>query len=425
MADKDGNNKRRPLYKNLYSVPLFLGALLLVCAVIAQPDVTLFTGLWEIQISEAGLITDPVAVGGVGAALLNAALVLLMSTFLLRRMRIPCTGITLACLFLMGGFALLGKNLLNTVPIIFGGWLYSRYEDDSFSRVIYLTLFGTCLSPLVSFVFTRLPLFWRIPAMIVCGAVIGFLIPPISVYTSRVHQGYDLYNVGFAAGILGLGAVSVLKGFGVEFATESTWSTEGHMTLCIFMVLLLLGLLVLGLLNGCHNVAEYRHLLRHSGRSVADFIVLDGAGVTLVNMALVGAVALLYMLALYPFGVRLNGPIVCCILTVVGFGAFGKHLRNIIPVMTGAALAAIVMPEVSLVAPGTLLASLLCTGLAPISGQFGWYWGLVAGAVHMAVVQYTSVLHGGMDLYNNGFAAGLVCICLIPIIEALKPEPKE
>ena len=30
-----------------------------------------------------------------------------------------------------------------------------------------------------------------------------------------------------------------------------------------------------------------------------------------------------------------------------------------------------------------------------------------------------------MNLYNNGFAAGLVCVLLIPVIEALKPEPKE
>ena len=30
-----------------------------------------------------------------------------------------------------------------------------------------------------------------------------------------------------------------------------------------------------------------------------------------------------------------------------------------------------------------------------------------------------------MNLYNNGFAAGLTCILVIPIIEALRPEPKE
>ena len=75
--------------------------------------------------------------------------------------------------------------------------------------------------------------------------------------------------------------------------------------------------------------------------------------------------------------------------------------------------------------PGVLLAALLCTGLAPIAGRFGWIWGVVAGFIHMCVVQHTSGLQGGMNLYNNGFTAGLVCVLLVPIIEALAPEPEE
>lgn len=55
--------------------------------------------------------------------------------------------------------------------------------------------------------------------------------------------------------------------------------------------------------------------------------------------------------------------------------------------------------------PGPLLAVLFCTGLAPIAGQFGVFWGMVAGFLHMTIVQNTSILHGGMNLYNNGFAA--------------------
>jgi len=43
----------------------------------------------------------------------------------------------------------------------------------------------------------------------------------------------------------------------------------------------------------------------------------------------------------------------------------------------------------------------------------------------MCIVQNTGVLQGGMNLYNNGFTAGLVCVLLIPIIEALTPEPEE
>ncbi|MDE7245264.1 MAG: DUF1576 domain-containing protein, partial [Oscillospiraceae bacterium] len=52
-------------------------------------------------------------------------------------------------------------------------------------------------------------------------------------------------------------------------------------------------------------------------------------------------------------------------------------------------------------------------------------WGVAAGFLHMTIVQNTSILHGGMNLYNNGFAAGLVCLLLVPVIESVQPEPDE
>ena len=60
--------------------------------------------------------------------------------------------------------------------------------------------------------------------------------------------------------------------------------------------------------------------------------------------------------------------------------------------------------------------------LAPIAGQFGWGWGMLAGAIHASVVLNTGFLHGGLNLYNNGFSAGLVCIVLVPLIESLRKE---
>ena len=133
-------------------------------------------------------------------------------------MKLPFTGAAVACLFLMAGFSLLGKNLLNIAPIVAGGWLHALYRRDSFAKYVYLTLYGTCLAPMVSFLLVRVRPGFRWLAMAACGLVIGFLLPAIARFTTRIHQGYNLYNVGFAAGILGLGIASVLKGFGVEFA---------------------------------------------------------------------------------------------------------------------------------------------------------------------------------------------------------------
>lgn len=286
--------------ERLYHVPLALAGLLVVFAVIAQPDAAvLLRGFWEIQINETGLITDPMVTGGVGAALLNAAVVLLLSTLLVRWMKLPFTGAALACLFLMAGFSLLGKNLLNIAPIVAGGWLHALYKRDRFARYVYLTLYGTCLAPMVSFLLVRVRPGFRWLAMAACGLVIGFLLPAIARFTTRIHQGYNLYNVGFAAGILGLGIASVLKGFGVEFAAGDAWSQEGHSLLCVLTAAVLLMLLAAGIAAGCRSWGAYRRVLRHSGRAVADFVLLDGPGLSLVNMALTGAIGFGYLLALY------------------------------------------------------------------------------------------------------------------------------
>lgn len=405
-----------------------LPALCLILAVFAfasQPPKELFAGFWRVLISDAGLITDPAVVGGVGAALLNAALVLALSTALVYGMGLPVTGLTFACLFMMAGFSLLGKNLLNILPVLLGGWLYAKFQGESFSKYVYQTLFSTCLSPLVSFWLVHLPSPWCWAAMLGSGIAIGFFVPAVAGYTVRVHQGFDLYNVGFAAGFIGLAIASICKGLGVEFVTELHWGFEDHKTFLWLLRVILLGLLFSGVYLGCRRWRDYAPLLRHSGRSVADFILMDGAAPTLVNMAFTGAIGLVYLLGLYPFGVRLNGPLVCCVLSMTGFAAFGKHPKNILPVMAGAALAKALLVAVPFTAPGPLLAVLFCTGLAPIAGQYGVFWGMAAGFLHMTIVQNTSILHGGMNLYNNGFAAGLVCIILLPIIEAFKRHTKD
>ena len=425
MKDKTASSQSEKQSPVLRGVLPALCVVLAVFAFAVQPPADLFRGFWRILISDAGLITDPAVTGGAGAALLNAALVLVLSTALVYGMHLPVTGLTFACLFMMAGFSLLGKNILNILPVLLGGWLYARFQGEPFSKYVYQTLFATCLSPLVSFWLVHLPGAWRFAAMLGSGVAIGFFVPPVAGYTVRLHQGFDLYNVGFAAGFIGLGIASICKGLGVEFVTELRWGTEDHVVFLWLLRVIFLGLFLAGVYLGCRKPKDYLPLLRHSGRSVADFILMDGAAPTLVNMALTGLIGHVYLLALSPFGVRLNGPLVCCVLSMTGFAAFGKHPKNVLPVMAGAVLAKSLLVAVPLTAPGSLLAVLFCTGLAPIAGQFGALWGMVAGFLHMTIVQNTSILHGGMNLYNNGFAAGLVCVLLLPIIEAFQNRSKE
>lgn len=422
MVRKKLIEKAKKSNELMYHMLLALAALLAIFAIVLQHDATLLKGFWDIQVGHAGLITDPICTGGVGAALLNAAIMLFLSTLLVRLQKMPFTGLSVACLFMMAGFSLLGKNILNSLPILMGGFLYARYKDEPFSKYTYLTLFGTCLSPMVSYFMLHIDGPVRFLCMVLGGGIIGFVLPAISGHTVRLHQGYNLYNVGTSAGFVGLAMASVLKGFGMEFNTTSTWSTEYNLPLTLLVLCILIGLMATGIILGCRNWKDYRHLLSHSGRAVADFFVLEGLAPTFVNMALVGLIGLIYIQLI---GVPLNGPLLCCLFAITGFGCFGKHPRNILPVMLGAIVAALAMGNLSLTAPGVLLATLLCTGLAPIAGQFGWFWGMAAGFMHMAIVQNTSYLHGGLNLYNNGFAAGLTCVIMIPLIEALKAEPED
>ena len=107
----------------------------------------------------------------------------------------------------------------------------------------------------------------------------------------------------------------------------------------------------------------------------------------------------------------------------MGFSAFGKHAFNILPVMAGVALGGVVM-HWSLSDPAVQLACLFCTTLAPVSGYFGWPFGVLAGFLHSSVVLYTGSPVAGLNLYNNGFSGGLVATVLYPTIMAIARHRK-
>ena len=256
---------------------------------------------------------------------------------------------------------------------------------------------------------------------IAVGVLIGFVLPPIASFTARVHQGYNLYNVGFSAGLVALVIASIFKSFGHTFEVRLEWSTGNNLRLGILLAVLFGLMLLAGFWWNGRSFQNLLRITRHSGRMVADFIQMDGLPVTLMNMGIVGLFATGYVLVV---GGELNGPTLGGIFSICGFGAFGKHLKNIVPVMAGVVVSSFFMVW-NLQDPSVLLAALFVTGLAPIAGQYGWGWGMVAGAIHASVVLNVSFLYAGLNLYNNGFAAGLVCVVLIPLIDALRSREED
>jgi hypothetical protein len=106
-------------------------------------------------------------------------------------------------------------------------------------------------------------------------------------------------------------------------------------------------------------------------------------------------------------------------LTVVGFSAYGKHLKNSIPIFAGVFLASLIQVwETDTTA--VILAGLFGTTLAPIAGHYGPLAGIAAGFFHLSIVMNVIALHGGINLYNNGFSGGFVAAFLVPLIDALR-----
>ena len=172
---------------------------------------------------------------------------------------------------------------------------------------------------------------------------------------------------------------------------------------------------LLGLIITKVNLKGLKKILSYSGQLSTDYVEIGGMGATFFNMGLLGIISTLYMLFL---GGELNGPVLGGIFCVVGFGAFGKNIKTIFPPMIGATLMSLLtLPETQ--DTNILIAILFVTALSPIAGHYGVVAGIIAGALHLTLVVNISFLHGGINLYNNGFAAGLVAAILVPFLEAL------
>ena len=67
-----------------------------------------------------------------------------------------------------------------------------------------------------------------------------------------------------------------------------------------------------------------------------------------------------------------------------------------------------------------VLTGLFSTTIAPLAGEFGFLAGIIAGFLHKAVATNTGLIHGGLNLYNNGLAGAFVAAVLLPIFRDLK-----
>lgn len=375
-------------------------------------------GLIAICMSRDTLLTDYFGIGGIGAGCVNAGLLTLFACLVYQRSGAKIGGAAVACLFLVMGFGLFGKNMLNIWFIVIGVALYARFRRESFATHINTAFFGAALAPIFSEILfsSSLSLATSLPLAVVTSLLIGFVLAPAAAQLFKAHQGFSLYNMGFTAGIVGLLIVALYKSYGFVPDPVFIWTTGNNLLLASFLLVFFVAMIATGFWFDRAALPGVRQIVSTSGQSPTDFIALAGVGPTLVNMGLTGMIGMTYILVV---GGELNGPVIGAILTIVGFAAFGKHPRNILPIMLGVYLGSWAKPW-GADDPSILLAALFGTTLAPIAGRFGWHWGIVAGFLHSSAALTVGPVHAGLNLYNNGFAAGLVAAVLVPVIIAIQ-----
>ena len=137
---------RRRRFLLLSLSPLYF----LIISFFIQPFEEILQGLVAIVESPDFLITDYFVVGGPGAALFNASLSTLLCILIIYLLGMEFDGHTITSTALLFGFSLFGKNIVNIWTIMMGVCLYSRFHGVSITKYLYVGLYGTSLSPIIT-----------------------------------------------------------------------------------------------------------------------------------------------------------------------------------------------------------------------------------------------------------------------------------
>ena len=424
--------KKKPILKkqmNRQYYYLFgLSFMLMLLAFVIESPQSLVSGMMTILVSPSQLFTDYMEIASVGSTLLNVAIMLGISIYSYKKLEIPLNGTVIGSLGMLAGFSFFGKNLFNSIPFMIGVWIYTKVTKQNYRNYVIVGLFGSALGPLISFLAFSgvLPQGWSVLIAYALGIFIGFILPQLSTQFLGFHQGFSLYNVGFTAGIIGMVVLGFMNAFGIEVETRTLTSTQSP----LILYQLLIGFCVILIVTSFYlhfkkkEKYHFKLLLKLSGRLPSDFVEMTNLATVTLNMSIIGFILLGYVLM---NGGQLNGPIVGSIIGVMSFGAFGNQVKNTVPVLVGIMIGSY-LTGVEPTSTSALIAAIFGTTLAPVSGYYGPLAGIIAGFVHITLVSHVVVMHGGLNLYNNGFAGGFVAALLVPIFEifeGIRQEMKE
>ncbi|MDR2940123.1 MAG: DUF1576 domain-containing protein, partial [Clostridiales bacterium] len=270
------DNAYKP-YRVMFVIYIFF-----ICyAFILTPPAEILSGLYKILISKDVLITDYVELAGFGGALVNVSIVGLSCTLIMYFAKIKPSGAIIMAIWLANGFSFFGKNFYNIWPGMLGVYIYHRVQRKPFSNFALVFILSSSLAPIVTHSIHidsgagGLSLVVAILLGILSGIICGFILPPIAAATNRVHNGYNLYNVGFASGLIGTLYLSIAKSFGIVMESNYVWGSASGTESLILIIGVCIILFIFGIKEkGCPVFSDLIKITKHSGRLVSDYYIL-------------------------------------------------------------------------------------------------------------------------------------------------------
>ena len=447
----------------IFFYTLFLSFSFLVASPIAAlvtDEKDFWQNLFKIFSSPSPLVTDYFALGGLGSTFFNAALCGFCANLVIWLSRVKPNATVFAAYLLVVAHCFYGLNFFNMWPCILGVLIYSLVRRIPFRENVHLALFSTALGPFVSELALRYPLThinstgFTVSGVIfslLFGIISGFLVPALIPETAKMHRGYNMYKAGLAIGLFGIFAFALMyRTLGVEPPSAQIIDNPtyyampyGHIVFVnIYLFVIFAITLIAGYVLNKFSFDGYPDLLRSSGYGV-DFVDKFGMPLCLVNFAVYGALFVGFInivtilptfIPALPEGAGFTGATIGVVFAALTFSADGQQPRTVFPIVVGYTLLFIVVSVISSVVSipipwslgtqGYINGLAFATGLCPLSGKFGFRYGVIAGFLSAVICASTSAMHGGFVLYNGGFTAGLTALILVPILEFYDIKPK-
>ena len=399
-------------------------------AALCAPDLPeMFSGLGRIITQPAQLTKDyfKPELGSISGTMLNYALVSAVCCALMFLPGAKVNGGTVLAYFLTVGFCSYGMNILNILPLMLGVAVYSLIKKQPFGKNLNFFMFSTAVSPIITEVLFRYPsdvethgitLLGIVLALLI-GLVVGCSMPALCAHSPGLHKGYDLYNAGPAAGFLCFLIYAVLyKTMGIAAPAIGADLGTGNWTFVnVFCIACFALCIVAGFVINGNSFKGYGKLFMDSGYK-SDFTAKYAPGVCVMNIGVYGLFIMLYYNLI---GATFTGTTMGAVFCMLCCCCNGATPFNVFPIMIGYVIMGLLnragITAFAVNAQAIIVGLCFASGLAPISGEYGIIAGIIGGVLHYCLVTSVPAIHGGFNLYNGGFTAGLVCFLYIPILE--------